>query len=162
MRNIIGAALVAITLAACGDDDSSGPSTSAQGLRLVAEVTQNLTFFSTTVTVTNTTNATITRSISLACPVGIQFLAIQGDAIVYDESAREGCSATNALTLAAGQSVTLTSGSRYIPTITETVAPNTYRVRALVRFAEGEQVLVDGGTWRLPSCRQQGMGTICE
>jgi hypothetical protein len=162
MRNIIGAALLAVTLAACGDDDPSGPSSSADGLRLVAQVNQDRAFFSATVTVTNTTNASITRTISLACPVGIQLLAVQGGAVVYDESTRECGAAGNALTLSAGQTITLTSGSRFIPTITETIAPNTYRVRALVRFGDSEQVFVDAGTWRLPSCRPEGIGTVCD
>ncbi len=165
MRNIMASVLLAVIASACGDDDPSGPSSNVDGLRLeaqVAQLTSGSAFFSAVVTVTNTTGVSITRNLSLACPIGIQLLAVQGGASVYDESERECGATTNAVTIAAGQSVTLTSGTRYIPTLLETVSPNTYRARALVRFEAGDIALVEAGTFRLPACRAEGIGTTCD
>jgi hypothetical protein len=161
MRSTITALLLALTVAACSDDDPTAP-TAIDGLRLSAEVTQNLTFFSVQVTVENTTNADITRTLSLSCPVGIQFLAVQGGAIQYDETDRDCGTLTNQVTIPARQSVVLTSGQRFIPTLAQTVSVGSYNVRAFVRFDGGEFAPVNAGLWRLPDCRQVGLGTVCD
>src|SRR5690606_8317999 len=126
------------------------------GLEFSVQVQQNVTFLTMLVQITNSSSSTITRDISLACPIGIIFLNPQSSVAAYDESDRECAStATTSLRIEAGQTVTINSGQRYIPTITATTPPSTYRIQAIIRFTDDE-VLVSGSTYRLPNCVEVG------
>jgi hypothetical protein len=165
MRTLLATALLALSLTACSDDsDATGPST-VEGLEAratVGQLEEGGAFFTVQVTLRNLTGSAITRTLSLACLVVIQLRSINGDQLVYDESARDCGELTQTVSVRPGESLTLTSGPRSIFTISQTVqAGATFNVRALVRF-EGAPAPVEAGRWRLPVCRTVGIGTVCD
>lgn len=165
MRTLLATALLALSLTACSDDsDVTGPAI-VQGLEAratVGQLEEGGAFFTVQVTLRNTTGSAITRTLSLACPVGIQLRSINGGQLVYDEASRDCGPGLQTVTVRAGESLTITSGPRSILTISQTVqAGATFTVRALVRF-EGAPAQVEAGRWRLPVCRTVGLGTVCD
>lgn len=153
--------LVVVTLpllTGCGWSLPSDPKhqTAFDGVKYTA-VTNEITHpqgglqFIIVATLENTTNASVTRTYPAACAVSIRLYREADDALLYDETRRE-CNTTPTVTvtIAAHQTVELSSGVRFPSTLAGDSLPfTTYNVWAVPR-SEGTRVFeIRAGTMRL-------------
>lgn len=147
-------------LVSCSDDDgeqATGPSaTVVDGVRYAASVEESVArngriYFLVSVTLTNTTDQTITRRYPVGCAVQIRLYRLLDGSRVYDEGTRT-CTPTDSLTVSIPRyaSVALSSGLRYPPSITGSIPAATYEVRAWARTESTGPIEVRAGSYAIP------------
>lgn len=169
MRCVLGALLV--SAAACAVDNTNEPSGDdpVNGIVYSAEVREIISRqnrqFAVFVSLRNVTEGTLTRKYPVGCVVQIRLYRPGGNQRVYDE-AQNPCAPADSLvaTIAAGQTISLTSGIRFPQNITATIPAAEYRVSAVVHTEPSGFLEVWDGLYRLPLCVPEGsagLGTVC-
>lgn len=148
-------ALATVSVASCGTDLGTEPSTVFDGIKYTAETvlvpTGGQTLVSVVVTLQNTGSGAQTRTYPASCPVRILLFRQTDDALMYDERRRD-CSAlpTATITIDGQSSKQLQSGVRFPGSIAGDSLPfTTYNVRAAVLTEGSKTVLISAGTYTL-------------
>lgn len=163
---VVGA--MAVFSAACAVDDANEPSGDdpVNGIVYSAEVreiiSQQNRQFAVFISLKNVTEGTLTRRYPVGCVVQVRLYRPGSNQRVYDEALRP-CAPADTLTatIAAGQTISLTSGIRFPNTFTDSLPAIEYRVSAVVNTEPGAFLEVWDGLYKMPLCVPSGLGTIC-